>query len=100
MFPLLIIAAVHMDQPSDIVVGGWDNRPTLIVAGGNRKTLAPLRTAAEQCGFSRTWVWGDNDEALLWVLAVEASRERTDCLNRWRTKHQSVQLEWRLHQSR
>lgn len=98
MFPLLVIAAAQIDQPSDIVVGGWDNRPTLTVAEGFGKNLAPLKTAAEECGFSRTWVWhDDSDKAQLWVLAGEASRERTDCLNRWRTKHQSFQLKWKLH---
>ena len=100
MFSLLVIAAAQIDQPSAIVVGGWDNRPTLTVAEGNGKNLALLKLVAEDCGFSRTWVWDDSDKALLWVLASEASRERQDCLNRWRTKHQSVRLKWKLHRSR
>jgi len=100
MFWLLVIAATQINQPSAIVVGGWDNRPTLTVAEGYEKDLALLKTAAEECGFSRTWVWDDSDKALLWVLAGEASRERQGCLNRWRTKHLSVRLKWKLHRSR
>jgi len=101
MLPLLVIAAAQANQPSDIVVGGWDNRPTLVIAQGYGKNLAPLKGVAQECGFSRTWVWDDDsDKAQLWVLAVEASRERTDCLNRWRAGHQAVQLKWKLRTSR
>jgi len=60
MFPLLVVAAAQIDKPSDIVVGGWDRRPTLTVAKGYRMDLAPLKTAAEECGFSRTWMWSDD----------------------------------------
>ena len=101
MFPLLVFAAAQANQLSAIVVGGWDGRPTLTVAEGYGRNLAPLKTAAEGCGFSRTWVWDDDsDEAQLWVSAAEASREKTDCLNRWRAKHKSVQLKWKLDRSR
>jgi hypothetical protein len=101
MFPLLVIAAAQVDQPSAILVGGWDNRPTLTVAEGYGKDLAQVKTAAEKCGFSRSWVWDDDsDEAQLWVLAVEASGEKTGCLNQWRNKHRSIQLKWKLHQAR
>ena len=101
MFSLLVIAAAQINQPSAIVVGGWDTSPTLTVAEGYGMNLAPLKTAAEECGFSRTWVWDDDSgKGLLWVLAGEASRKRTDCLNRWRTQHRSVQLKWKLQQSR
>lgn len=100
MFSLLVIAATQINQPTAIV-GRWDNRPTLTVAEGYGKTLASLKTVAEKCGFSRIWVWDDDsDEAQLWVLAGEASRERRNCLNRWRSKHQSFRLKWKLHQSR
>jgi hypothetical protein len=100
MSPLLFLAAAQINPPIAIV-GGSDNRPTLTVAEGYGKNLASLKTAAEKCGFSRTWVWDDDsDEAQLWVLAGEAFPERTNCLNRWRTKHQSVRLKWKLHQSR
>jgi hypothetical protein len=101
MFALLVITVAQMNQSSEFVVGGWDNRPTMTVAEGHRKNLAALKAAAEACGFSRTWVWDDGSaDAQLWVLAGEESRKRTDCLNRWRTKHQSVQLKWKLPQSR
>jgi len=99
MFSLLVIAAAQMDRPSAIIVGGWDNRPTLTVAEGNGKNLALLKTAAEECGFSRIWVWDHSDKALLSVLAGEANRERRQCLNRWRTGHQSVRLKWKLNRS-
>jgi len=99
MFSLLIIAAAQIDQPSAIVVGGWDNRPTLTVAEGDQKNLALLKAAAEECGFSRVWVWDNSDKALLWVLASEASQERRGCLDRWRIKHRSVRLKWKLHRS-
>ena len=100
MFPLLVMAAAQSSQPSAVVVG-WDNRPTLTVAEGYGKDLAPAKFAAEKCGFSRTWVWDDgSNDAQLWVLAGEASRERMDCLNGWRSNHQSVRLKWKLLQSR
>lgn len=100
MLPLLLLAAAQISQPTAIV-GGWDNRPTLTVAEGYGKDLASLKSVVEKCGFSRTWVWDDDsDGAQLSVLAGEASRERANCLNRWRAKHQSVRLKWKLHQSR
>jgi hypothetical protein len=99
MFPLWVIAAVQINQPTAIVVGDWDNRPTLTVAEGYGNDLVTVKAA--ECGFSRTWVWDDDsDEAQLWVLAGEASRKRTDCLNRWRSKHRSVQVKWKVQQSR
>ena len=100
MFALLILAAAQVDQSSDIIVGGWDKRPSLTVAEGTAKDLAMLKVAAQGCGFSRIWVWDNSDKALLWVLAGEASRERRDCLDRWRTKHRAVRLNWQLDRSR
>lgn len=100
MFLLFVVAAAQIDQPSDIVVGGWDRRPTLTVAAGDPKNLAQLKIAAEACGFSRIWVWDNSDKALLWVLAEEASLERRACLDQWRTNHQSIRLKWKLYRSR
>ena len=100
MVSLLVIAAVQTAVPSDIVVGGWDKRPTLTVAQGNPKNLALLKSAAKKCGFSRIWIWDDSDKALLWVLAEEASPKRQGCLNRWRTSRPSVRLKWKLQRTR
>ena len=97
MFPLLVIAATQVNPQSTILVGGWDRRSTLTVAEGTGRNLGPLKIAAEACGFSRTWVWDDGSgEAQLWVLAAEASREKKNCLNGWRTKHRSIPLTWKV----
>ena len=97
--PLLFLAASQASQPNAVVYG-WDDRPTLTVAEGSASKLAPLKSAAERCGFSRTWVWDDDtDEAQFWVLAQEASRKRTGCLNRWRAKHQRVEAQWKLRRA-
>ena len=102
MLPLLLMLAAQITQPKVVpLVGGWDNRPTLTVAEGYGNILARVKTAAEVCGFSRTWVWDDDsDEAQLWVLAGEASQKKTTCLNHWRSTHQSIPLKWNLHQQR
>lgn len=85
-------------SPSPVAaVGGWDNRPTATVAEGDGAQLAPIKAAAEKCGFSRTWVWDDDSSgAQLWVLAADVKRDRVSCLQRWRIKAGSRKVKWLL----
>jgi len=93
---LLLLATLQSTQPTALV-RGWDDRPTVTVAEGYGRDLAPIEPAAKRCGFSRTWMWDDDtEEAQVWILAEEASRERLDCLNGWRAKHQQLSVKWRL----
>jgi len=83
--------------PQVPLVGGWDNRPTATIAEGYGAQLAPIKVAAEKCGFSRTWVWDDDSSgAQLWVLAAEVKRDRVSCLKRWRIKTGSRKVKWLL----
>lgn len=100
MFALLFLAAAQASHPKQAVVYKEDSRATATVAEGFGRDLAPIKSAAERCGFSRTWVWDDNsDGSQLWVLAQEVTRPRADCLNRWRTTHRPISVKWKLHQS-
>ena len=79
------------------LVGGWDNRPTATVAEGYGAQLAPIKAAAEKCGFSRVWVWDDDsDGAQLWVLASEVRAPRVSCLRSWKAKAANVKVKWLL----
>ena len=92
---LILILAASPHQVG--VVGGWDNRPTATVAEGFGARLAPIKTAAEKCGFSRTWVWDDDTSgAQLWVLASEVQPTRVNCLARWKAKAMSTEVKWVL----
>ncbi|WP_152569574.1 MULTISPECIES: hypothetical protein [Sphingomonas] len=97
---LLFVLATAQSSQATILVGGFDNRPTLTVAEGYGTNLAPIKAVAETCGFTQAWLWDDDSaEAQLWVLAAEASRKRKSCLDSWRSKHSTVPLTWKLHQS-
>jgi hypothetical protein len=86
-----------LNTPQTMMVGGWDTRPTATVAQGFGTQLAPIKAAAEKCGFSRTWVWDDGGaEAQLWVLASEVRASRVSCLRRWKAKNQRLDVTWML----
>lgn len=92
---LILILAASPHQVG--VVGGWDNRPTATVAEGLGARLAPIKTAAEMCGFSRTWIWDDDTSgAQLWVLASEVQPTRVNCLARWKAKAMTPKVKWVL----
>ena len=95
LLPLMLMLAAS--PPTVAVVGGWDDRPTSTVAEGYGSQLAPIKAAAERCGFSRTWVWDDDSAgAQLWVLASEVQRNRVSCLQRWKAKAKSSKVKWTL----
>jgi hypothetical protein len=93
--PLIFLWAAV--QPPVAIVGKWDDRPTATVAEGIGSQLAPIKAAAESCGFSRTWVWDDDTSgAQLWVLEAEVQRERIACLRRWKAHARLSQVKWKL----
>lgn len=95
VIPLILMLAEA--QAPTALVGGWDNRPTATVAEGLGVQLAPIKTAAEQYGFSRTWIWDDDsDGAQLWVLASDVRQSRVSYLRRWKAKAVKLNVKWRL----
>jgi hypothetical protein len=94
---MIMSLVLMLATPQEIMVGGWDTRPTATVAQGFGAQLTPIKAAAEKCGFSRTWVWDDGSaEAQLWVLASEVRANHVACLRTWKTKNQRLGVKWML----
>ena len=87
----MIFSLLSAISLQDVVVGGFDRDPPVIIAKGEEAQLAPVEAAAKKCGFPETWVWS----SALWAHSYDVTADRVTCLRRWKASS-NARVKWKL----